>query len=150
MVYLVGATCRLKTYLYHCGWHFKYRLFERVGRRLIDSFEDNINDFSEDSDGAWREGIFRRLETYLKLTQAYDVTAKKKKDIITQTNFTMWSDDGLDESSSDDDNIEEEEEVVDSDEDCDYRIRKEIRSISPSQKVVRNDLDDSESDFESS
>jgi hypothetical protein len=34
VAYLVGSTCRPKAQLYHAGWHFKFRLFARVRRRL--------------------------------------------------------------------------------------------------------------------
>jgi len=109
----VGSTCRSMAWLYHAGWHFKYRLLKRVQRRLENVFHEDLNEFLKDCylekagvDGCGSQWIrleYKRFTEFLKIVQSMDAKEMRKATARKLgAEYLLWS--------SDEESAEEESE----------------------------------------
>ena len=102
--YYVGSTCRAKAQLYHTGWHYKYRLFQRALSRLEDQYDGDVEAMAaEDGESGWTAREFKRLRKYLRIVESGHLTHTGRAAV--DDGWYLWSEDeggneGEDDSSN--------------------------------------------------
>lgn len=77
-IFSLGPKCIQKSYLYHCGWHFKYNLFEDICAHLR---EGNMTELLHDK--SWLNHQFLRFEKCMEM-------AKSLNDPSIKVDWDLW------------------------------------------------------------